>query len=111
MKKVIKYNKLIRDKIPEIIKNAGWTPTVRILNKKEYLKEIKKKFIEETKELVKAKTRKEVINEIVDIQELIDILISELGLTKSELKKQQKTKNKKRGGFKERLFLIKTKKC
>jgi len=110
MKKTIKYNKLIRDKIPEIIKNAGWTPMVRILNKKEYLKEIKKKFTEETKELVKAKTKKEIINEIVDIQELIDTLIYEIGLTKSELEKQQKIKNKKRGGFKKKLFLIKTEK-
>ncbi len=104
----MKYNKLIRDKIPEIIKNTGWTPTVRVLNKKEYLKEIKKKFGEEVKELIKAKTKKEIINEIVDIQELIDVLISELGLTKSKIEKQQKIKNKKRGGFKKRLFLIKT---
>lgn len=110
MKKTIKYNKLIRDKIPEIIKNAGWTPVIRVLNKKEYLKEIKKKFTEETKELIKAKTKKEIINEIVDIQELIDALISEFKLTKSEVRKQQKTKNKKRGGFKKRLFLIKTEK-
>ena len=56
MKKVIKYNKLIRDKIPEIIKNTGWTPKVRVLNKKEYLKEIKKKLAEEVKELIKTKT-------------------------------------------------------
>ena len=110
MKKAIKYNKLIRDKIPEIIKNAGLTPSVKVLNKKEYLKEIKKKFIEEVKELVEAKTKKEVINEIIDIQELIDTLVYEIDLTKSELKKQQKIKNKKRGGFKKRLFLIKTEK-
>ena len=110
MKKAIKYNKLIRDKIPEIIKDAGLTPSVKVLNKKEYLKEIKKKFIEEVKELVEAKTKKEVVNEIIDIQELIDTLVYEIDLTKSELKKQQKIKNKKRGGFKKRLFLIKTEK-
>lgn len=56
----------------------------------------------------KEKSKKEVINEIVDIQELIDVLISELDLTKSKIQKQQRIKNKKRGGFKKRLFLIKT---
>jgi len=105
-----KYNKLIRDRILEIIRGAGEIPYWRVLNKKEYLKEIKKKIFEEAKELIKAKDKKEITNEIVDIQELIDVLVSELVLTKSEIQKQQKIKNKKRGGFKKKLFLIKTKK-
>lgn len=105
-----KYNKLIRDRILEIIKGAEERPYWRILNKKEYLEEVKKKVVEEAKELTKVKNKKEIINEVVDIQELLDVLISELGLTKSQIKKQQKAKNKKRGGFKKRLFLIKTEK-
>ena len=105
-----KYNKLIRDRILEIIEADGEKPYFRILNKKEYLKEIKKKIIEEARELTKAKNKKEIINEIVDTQELIDVLILELGLTKLNIQKQQKVKNKKRGGFKKRLFLIKTEK-
>ncbi len=107
---VKKYNKLIRDRILEIIKAAEERPHWRVLNKKEYLKEIKKKILEEAKELTKAKNKKEVVNEIIDIQELIDVLTSELGLTKTGIKRQQKIKNKKRGGFKKKLFLIKTEK-
>ena len=103
-----KYNKLIRDKILEIIRAAGERPYWRILNGKEYLREIKKKMLEEAKELIKTRNKKGIIDEIVDIQELTDVLISETGLAKSEIKKQQKIKNKKRGGFKKRLFLIKT---
>ncbi len=105
-----KYNKLIRDKILEIIRAAGERPYWRILNGKEYLREIKKKILEEAEELIGAKDKKGIIDEIVDIQELTDVLISETGLTKSEIQKEQKIKNKKRGGFKKRLFLIKTKK-
>jgi len=104
------YNKLIRDRILEIIKAAGEKPHWRVLNKKEYLREIKKKILEEAKELTKAKNKKGNINEIVDIQELIDVLILELGLTKIQIQKQQKIKNKKRGGFRKKLFLIKTEK-
>ena len=112
-----RYNKLIRDRILEVIKGAGERPHWRILNKKEYFEEVKKKVVEEAKELteeakelIKVKNKKEILNEVVDIQELLDVLISELGLTKSQIKKQQKIKNKKRGGFKKRLFLIKTEK-
>lgn len=105
-----RYNKLIRDRILEVIKGAGERPHWRILNKKEYFEEVKKKVVEEAKELTKVKNKKEILNEVVDIQELLDVLISKLGLTKSQIKKQQKIKNKKRGGFKKRLFLIKTEK-
>jgi len=105
-----KYNKLIRDRILEIIKEAGEKPYWRVLNKKKYLAEIKKKILEEAKELIQAKDKKEIMNEIVDIQELIDVLISELKFKKSEIQKQQRIKNKKRGGFKKKLFLIKTEK-
>lgn len=110
MKKIKKYNKLIRDRILEIIQKAGEKPYWRVLNKKEYLIEIKKKILEEAKELTQAKKKKDIVNEIVDIQELTDILTSELGLKKSEIKKQQKMKKKKKGGFKKKLFLIKTEK-
>jgi len=110
MIKIKKYNKLIRDKILEIIKADGEKPFWRILNKKEYLEEIKKKIMEEAGELIKAKNKEEILNEIVDIQELIDVLASQLKFKKSKIKKQQKIKNKKRGGFKKRLFLIKIEK-
>lgn len=106
MKKIVKYNKLIRDKIPEIVRKDGWIPKLRTLNKKEFEKELKKKVLEEAKELVKAKDKEELINEIVDIQEIVDSLIGESNLTKSEIRKRQQAKNKKRGGFKKQLFLI-----
>lgn len=105
-----KHNKLIRDRILEIIEANKEKSSFRILNRKEYIKEIKKKILEEAKELIEAKGKKEIINEIVDVQELVDVLILESGLTKLQIQKQQKIKRKKRGGFKKRLFLIKTKK-
>jgi len=110
MKKVIKYNKLIRDRIPEIIKEAGWKPRVRKLEKAEFLNALKKKVLEEAEELIQSKDKKGIIDEIVDIQELLDVLTSEVGLKKLEVKKLQAAKRKKRGGFKKRLFLIKEEK-
>ncbi len=110
MKKVVKYNKLIRDKIPKIIRKAGWLPTIRVLKEKEFLNAIKKKVFEEAKELIQAKDKKGIIDEIVDIQEMLEVLTSEVGLTKAEIKKLQTVKKEKRGGFKKRLFLVKEEK-
>lgn len=104
------YNKLIRDKILEIIENAGEKPYWRILNKKEYRKELRKKVLEEAREVIDADNKKDLLNELTDIQELIDALLIEYDITKTEIKESQKLKNKKRGAFKKKLFLIKTEK-
>ncbi len=43
------YNKLVRDRIPEIIKNKGETPVTRVLKESEYKEELEKKLLEEYK--------------------------------------------------------------
>ena len=110
MVKVVKYNKLIRDRIPEIIKKDGWIPVVKVLKKSEFLGIIKKKVLEEAGELMRSKDEKELIGEIVDLQELLDVLAAEIKLTKSAVGKLQAIKRQKRGGFKKRLFLIEERK-
>ncbi len=110
MKKIVKYNKLIRDRIPKIIEDDGWTPILKTLNKKEFLIALKKKVVEEANELVDAKNKKDIVNEIVDIQEILDAIILQVRSSKSKIKEQQKLKSKKRGVFKKRLFLIREEK-
>ncbi len=109
MKKVV-YKKLIRDKIPEIIKQSGWTPVVSVLNQKRFLQELKKKLLEEAKELLAAKSKDEIAGELIDLQEIIDTLAAEFGFSKSDLKKKQSAKRRARGGFKKKLFLIREEK-
>ena len=46
------YNKLVRDKIPEIIKNNGGEPTCRILSDGEFKSELEKKLFEEYNEVI-----------------------------------------------------------
>ena len=99
---------MVRDRIPEIIREAGEEPRVRTLSQETFLGIVKIKINEEARELLQAEDREQIINEIVDIQELIDTLIREMGISKFELWELQKRKNKERGGFKKRLFLIKT---
>ena len=103
------YNKLIRDKIPEIIINDGEEPEIRKLSQKEFKIELKKKVLEEAKELLEAESREEILNEIVDIQELLAWLAKEFKISSYSLRSKKLKKNKERGSFAKKLFLIKTK--
>lgn len=99
------YNKLIRDKIPEIIIADGKKPKVYTLNQKQYISELSKKVIEEAKELQFAKSKEDILNELSDLQELIDAILLAHQTTKDELTAKQKIKREKRGGFSLKLFL------
>ncbi len=103
MKKI--YNKLVRDKIPEIIIADNWQPKIRVLKKSEMFLELKKKVLEEAKELVGAEKKSDVICELVDILELIAALMENRSIDPELLKIEQKNKRQKRGGFEKRLFL------
>jgi predicted house-cleaning noncanonical NTP pyrophosphatase (MazG superfamily) len=83
---------------------------VKVLKQNEFLNSVKKKIFEEAGELIHSKNKKDIIDEITDIQELLDVLATEMKLTKPQVKKLQVVKAKKRGGFKKRLFLIKEEK-
>ena len=98
------YNKAIRDKIPEIIKESGKNCNVKKLKDSEFLVELEKKLIEELTEYQESK----------DVEELADMLeviyrISELrGITSNELENIKNEKAKKRGKFNDNLFLVDT---
>ena len=105
MKKKYYYQKLIRDKIPEKIKAGGDEYKTRILSKAEFEKEIKKKLVEESKELANA-SKYELLSELADVLELSKSIASHYRIPFSKVEKFQEEKRKKRGGFKKKLFLI-----
>ena len=105
MGKII-YNKLVRDKIPEIIKQDKAEPIIRILEQEEYLKELFKKLGEEAREAAGAMAnKKELTKEIGDIYEIIDAIIDNCGLDKEEIIKLKNERKIKRGGFEKKIFL------
>lgn len=99
------HKKLIRDKIPEIIKAAGDEGKVTVLSAKEFEKELKKKLVEEAKELAHA-PKAELLNELADVLELTKSIASNYKIRFSAVEKFQKEKRKKRGGFKKKLYLV-----
>ena len=66
------YNKLVRDKIPEIISNNGENPKTRILDNIEYKKELDRKLLEEVNEYLKDDN----IEELADIEEVLLAILS-----------------------------------
>jgi predicted house-cleaning noncanonical NTP pyrophosphatase (MazG superfamily) len=98
-------NKLVRDKIVDIIKSEGRDVNFEVLNDSDYLQALKNKLQEESLEVINSNSKEETLAELADLQELIDCILIELKLSKKELKAAQKLKNLKRGSFKKRLFL------
>ena len=99
------HNKLIRDKVPGIIKSEGGIPKVLVLAEGDYRKALKVKMGEEAKELLEAETNDEVINELADIQELIRAIAANHVLSLSELENKRQRKLQERGGFEKKLWL------
>ncbi len=100
------YNKLIRNKIPQIIKANGKIPTTRILPEDEYIQELCKKIQEELTEYIEAKTTPDKLEELSDLLELINALAQHEGTTLEEINNIRKKKAEERGGFSNRVFLI-----
>ena len=95
------YNKLVRDKIPEIMIGKGCKPVTRILNNEEYILELNKKLLEEVNEYLESG---EVL-ELADITEVLLAILKVKGLSFKEFERIRLDKVDKRGAFDEKIFL------
>jgi predicted house-cleaning noncanonical NTP pyrophosphatase (MazG superfamily) len=103
---MITYNKLIRDRIPNIMNDAGKKFRIRKLTDYEYKVELQKKIHEELSEYLNTENNREAIEELADIMEVIYGLCKVHGFSPEELEQVRKEKVEKRGAFQERFFLI-----
>jgi predicted house-cleaning noncanonical NTP pyrophosphatase (MazG superfamily) len=95
------YQKLVRDKIPEIIRANGGMPVTRILSDPEYLEELIKKLKEEAAEFEAEPS----VEELADIKEVIIALRQALGINAGELEDVRRKKAGTNGRFKDRIYL------
>lgn len=100
------YNKLVRDYIPKIIKESGKVCEVKRITEEQYKKELRNKIVEEANELNQATSKKEMIEELADVFELLDYLLIEEKIDLLEVKKRRIQKNMEKGGFDQKLFLV-----
>ncbi|MDO5344060.1 MAG: nucleoside triphosphate pyrophosphohydrolase [Candidatus Saccharibacteria bacterium] len=97
------YNKLVRDKILEIIKANGQKSTHRILEDDEYTEELIKKLFEEAREYEKDRNT----DELADIMEVVYALAKLHSCTPGQLEQIRLEKAQKRGNFDKKIFLEK----
>jgi len=97
-----KFNKAIRDKIPEIIQKDGHTCNIQTLSDEKFIIEIEKKLSEEVAEYQNDKNPEE----LADILEVIYAIAQLKGISKEELEKIRIKKLQDRGGFEKNLFLL-----
>ena len=99
---VIKYCKLVRDRIPEIIEASGKTCVTEILLDDEYLRMIDTKLDEELAEYHKDQN----IEELADLMEVIYAAAIARGYTIEQLEKVRAEKAEKRGSFQKKILLV-----
>ena len=98
------YNKLIRDRIPEIIENDHKTCATRILNDEEYLKCLKSKLLEECHEAMNAEGE-DIKKEIADVLEVLEALENTLHIDYQEVLSIKQKKAHSNGAFDKKIYL------
>ena len=106
MKEII-YDKLVRDRIPEIIKASGKECVTHTLGESEYLDALKKKLLEESEEVEATKNDTDLKEEMADVVEVLAALSVNIGTNLGEIIKIASNKRSRRGGFDKRIFLEK----
>lgn len=97
----MRYNKLVRDKVPEVIKSKGGECTTRIAGEKEYAEKLNWKLREEMDEFIEAQNE----GELADLLEVIDAIIDYKKLDRKKMRAYKNKKAKERGRFKKRIIL------
>lgn len=96
-----RFNKLVRDKIPEMLEAKGQMCETEILSDERYLEMLEAKLVEECTEYQIDGS----IEELVDIIEVIYAIAGARGVTEGELDRLRVEKATKNGRFKEKIFL------
>ncbi|MFA6131084.1 MAG: nucleoside triphosphate pyrophosphohydrolase [Patescibacteria group bacterium] len=95
------YHKLVRDKIPEIIKRKGEACEMHIASAKEFDVKLKEKLLEEVSEYLENET----IEEMADIYEVLEAICARKKFEKRTVLSMKRKKQKERGAFTKRIIL------
>jgi predicted house-cleaning noncanonical NTP pyrophosphatase (MazG superfamily) len=100
----VRYDKLVRDRIPEIIKSQGHHPVARVLDDASYQVALLAKLAEEAHEAEEAPAE-QLPDELADILEVTQTLTAAVGMSWAQLLALAAEKRTQRGGFEKRIFL------
>lgn len=98
------YDKLVRDRIPEIIESSGNKCEIEVVSDEIALEYLYKKLNEEVSELLEDKN----LDEIADVMEVLFAIGSKYGYSQEDIFNRRNEKRDSRGGFEDNLILKKT---
>ncbi|GAA3196636.1 MULTISPECIES: nucleoside triphosphate pyrophosphohydrolase [Streptomyces] len=97
--------KLVRDLIPQIIRERGAIPGAYIANPEEYRGRPRYKFVEEVTEVLAAQEGDDALTELADVLEVMHALAADLGSDMAEVETIRVAQAQERGGFADRGIL------
>ncbi|MFD9270766.1 hypothetical protein ACFWB1_23880 [Streptomyces goshikiensis] len=100
--KYVLHGKLVRDRIPQIIRADGAEPEVYVADPAEYRQRLRAKLTEEVAEYMEA-DETDAPEELADVLEVAFALAVDLGVDPAQLEKIRAAKAEQRGGFAERI--------
>ena len=103
----VTHRKLVRDRVPQLIRSNGEEPVTRVLAPDEYTAALMDKLVEESAELRDAMPE-ERIGELADVWEVLAALVDDLGFTLDDVAQAAAFTRLVRGGFAERVWLEST---
>ena len=97
----IQYDKLVRDRIPEIIEDAGKIPVTDIILPEKMQQALDRKLQEEVKEYLESHS----VEEMADVLEVLHGIAFHSGIDWNKVEEERIRKSKERGGFEKGIML------
>ena len=98
---MIRHDKLVRDRIPEIIEADGKRCEVQVLDDEAYARRLDQKLVEELREYAQSGD----VEELLDLVEVVQAIAERRGIDWEEFERRRSAKREERGGFAARLLL------
>lgn len=104
--RVVEYDKLVRDDIPEVVRENDEVPETHVADDAEYARRLREKLVEEAEEFAESGDREE----LADVVAVVDAVCEHEGVDWEELERRADEKASERGGFGERVVLERVRK-
>lgn len=91
-------SKLVRDRVPEIIRAAGQDPIIRRAGQSEHRSRLRDKLLEEAAEVAAAPFA-DLREELADVMEVVYALAENTGSSPADIERVRKAKRETHGGF------------
>jgi predicted house-cleaning noncanonical NTP pyrophosphatase (MazG superfamily) len=99
------FNKLVRDKIPDLMRKKNINVFEYAMEKEGYIQELKRKLLEEAEEVISASSKADITEELADVLEVIFALANVYDITHDQIEHARCVKKESRGGFEEQIYV------